>query len=153
MSDGPTYAWLVLPPPISTNALYVPTKTGGITKSKDYRKWGHHADEYMMTQRPLPIFVDPVAITIFAGEEWARVKDSDNVPKAAIDVLTKEKVIKDDNKKRVRRSASVWVPGLEGLAIHVTTDVQDVSAERIMALLSQKQREMVTPRKKLRVVG
>lgn len=118
--DRPAY--IVLPPPISTNALFRNVEKVGRVKSTPYKDWLAVAAQYLRAQPRLPKFLAPVAITLFTGEVGIGNMDSDNVSKAYIDALKRAGVIKDDSRKYVRSSRAVWVRGMRSCVVEIRPD-------------------------------
>ena len=117
MLDRPAY--LVMPPPISTNHLFRNVEKVGRVATSEYKTWQRDAASRLQAQRPLPEFLHPVSITVFVGEKAVGDMDSDNTNKAYLDALVKAKVIKDDNRRWVRSIRAVWTPGLRGAVIEI----------------------------------
>jgi Holliday junction resolvase RusA-like endonuclease len=131
MQPEPAIAYIALPPPISTNALFANASGRGRVKTKEYRVWCGEAAKWFLAQRPLPRFTDPVNISLYVGEVDVGDMDSDNTPKAYLDALVSAKIIKDDSRKYVRSSSAVWTPGLRGCLAKITHSLPPPSAEQI----------------------
>lgn len=117
MLDRPAY--LVMPPPISTNHLFRNVEKVGRVATSEYKAWQKDAAARLQAQRPLPEFIKPVSITIFVGEKAVGDMDSDNTAKAYLDALVKAKVIPDDKRRWVRSMRAVWTPGLRGAVVEI----------------------------------
>ena len=60
--DAPAY--VILPPPISTNGLFANVAGRGRVVTKEYKTWKAAAANTLLTQKPLPAFVGPVTVTL-----------------------------------------------------------------------------------------
>lgn len=110
-------ARLVLPSPISTNALFRNVRGVGRAQTKEYTKWKSLAKTILTTQHPLPRFTTPVELTFYVGEQGMGQMDTDNTLKAATDALVEAEIIPDDKRKWVRRTAAEWVPEMAGCVV------------------------------------
>lgn len=117
MLDRPAY--LVMPPPISTNNLFRNVEKVGRVATSQYKVWLRDAADRLQAQRPLPEFIRPVSVTVFVGEKGVGEMDSDNTAKAYLDALVKAKVIKDDSRKWVRSIRVMWTPGIRGAVVEI----------------------------------
>lgn len=118
-------ACLLLPPPISTNDLFINRKMGegrGRIKSPEYKAWKTHAAQVLLAQHR-PSFTIPVFVSLMVGEVGVGSMDSDNCLKAALDMLKEARIIVDDNRKWVRSSRATWVPGFRGIVAIVAPAV------------------------------
>jgi Holliday junction resolvase RusA-like endonuclease len=129
--DAPAY--IILPPPISTNNLFANVPGRGRIVTKDYLAWKRHAAQTIFAQRPLLRIVGPVAVTFFVGEVGIGQMDSDNTAKAYLDALVKAQVIRDDKRSVVRQSRAVWVPGLRGCVAEIRQAQTPPSVSQILA--------------------
>lgn len=117
MLDRPAY--LVMPPPISTNHLFRNVEKVGRVATADYKAWQRDAASRLQAQRPLPEFLKPVSITVFVGEKGVGDMDSDNTAKAYLDALVTARVIPDDKRRWVRSMRVMWTPGLRGAVVEI----------------------------------
>lgn len=116
-----------LPAPISVNNLFhnVPKYPGTKNKmhgrhpSKRYLDWKKAAGQMLMAQGRRPALAGPVALCFTLGEGGCSPSiDTDNTAKAYIDLLVKQGVLPDDNRRVVRHLAITWAPG-ERFTVHV----------------------------------
>jgi Holliday junction resolvase RusA-like endonuclease len=128
--DRPAY--IVLPPPISTNALFRNVEKVGRVKSTPYKEWLAVVDQYLRAQPHLPRFLQPVGITLYTGEKDVGNMDSDNVAKAYIDTLKRAGIIKDDSRKYVRSSRAIWVQGMRSCVVEIKPDPPAPSLQAIL---------------------
>lgn len=136
-------AYIVMPGPISTNNLHRNIAGAGRVTTGNYRSWQKAAGECLAAQAPLPRFGLPVEVTFFVGEKGVGMMDGDNVAKAYLDALVKAKVIQDDNRKWVRSSRPVWVPGLAGCVIEIRPARPAPTPTEIMARVPLGLRELL----------
>lgn len=126
-------AMLVLPDPISVNALFRNVPKVGRVITGEYKAWRKLTGQYLMAQRPLPSFTCQVRMTFYVGEKNTGQMDTDNVLKAYTDALVKARVIHDDSRKWVRRTAAVWVPKMAGCVVRIETAGMDLLADNLAA--------------------
>jgi Holliday junction resolvase RusA-like endonuclease len=138
MLDLDPPALLVLPGPISTNALFSNVPGRGRVMSKEYKAWKRLAEQTLAAQRPLPRFALPVCVTFYVGERHVGQMDSDNTLKAYMDAIKTAGVIHDDSRKWVRRTAAVWVPAMGGCVCRIKVADMDVSGETLRRLVRPK---------------
>ena len=112
-------AFIIQPPPISTNALFRNVEKVGRVKTTAYKAWCAASDEMLTVQHPLPRFTGPVDVSFFIGEVGVGRMDSDNTAKAYLDALVRARIIRDDSRKHVRSSRAVWVPGMRACVIEI----------------------------------
>lgn len=113
-----------LPFPPSVNALYATNKKAargknrgrGRYRTKEYEAWLDQAGWELNAQRP-PFFEPRCEIRIDLDE--SRNGDSNNYEKAVLDLLVKHHVIKDDQKKYVKRTSAGWEP-VTGCRVTIT---------------------------------
>ena len=89
-----------LPFPPTTNNLFNNKRSGGRTKSQNYRAWLSAAGGKIMAQRvawPLKCISGPVDVVITLGKPDNRKRDAANYEKAVTDLLVKMGVIDDDS--------------------------------------------------------
>lgn len=86
---------IVLPTPISTNALFANKATGGRTKSKAYREWLAEAGWRLQQQSPGCV-VGPFEVEIHLPRARRHI-DIDNGVKSLLDLLVKHRVTSDDS--------------------------------------------------------
>lgn len=115
----PRPAYLVVPKPPSTNHLFRNVEKVGRVMTNEYRQWLKVAGEYLLAQRPVPVFTEPVELTLYTGEKGVANMDASNTLKAVEDFLVKNRVIKDDSRKYVRSSRAVWVPFLRNAMVEI----------------------------------
>lgn len=142
MLDRPAY--LVMPPPISTNNLFRNVEKVGRVATADYKAWQRDAQSRLQAQRPLPQFVKPVSITVFVGEKGVSDMDSDNTAKAYLDALVKGRVIPDDNRKWVRSFRVMWAPGIRGAVVEVIPARDPPPAAEILARIKPNLHSLLT---------
>lgn len=135
MPTGDAPAYLILPPPISTNGLFRNVAGRGRVVTKEYERWKNEAEARLFAQRPLPRFEGPVAVTFFVGETGVGQMDSDNTAKAYLDALVAHRVIRDDKRKVVRSSRAVWVPEMRGCVAEILPARAPVAAEVLLSRL------------------
>ena len=134
---------LVLPAPISTNALYRNVKGVGRVQTTDYQAWKRLASQTLSAQHPLPRFALPVELTFYVGEVGVGQMDSDNTLKALTDALVKAKVIPDDKRKHVRRTAAEWVPDMAGCVVVIEPAQEPARAAEIVQAVRPGLRELL----------
>lgn len=139
--DAPAY--LILPPPISTNGLFANVAGRGRVVTADYKAWKRKAADSLMVQKPLPHFVGPVTITLFVGEVGVGDMDSDNTAKAYLDALVKAKIIRDDKRSVVRSSRAVWVPGIRGCLAEILPAKAPPSPQQLFEKVPRGLRELL----------
>lgn len=139
--DRPAY--IILPPPISTNSLFRNVEKVGRVKTGKYKAWITEAEQRLAAQRPLPQFACPVSLTIFIGEKGVGDMDSDNAAKACIDALVRSKVIHDDSKKYVRGQRTIWVPKLRGCVVEVRPAPAPPAIEEILSRIKSGLHELL----------
>lgn len=135
MLDLEPPALIVLPAPISTNALFRNVPGRGRVMSKEYKLWKRLAEDTLRAQVPLPRFALPVSVTFYVGERGIGQMDSDNTAKAYLDALVRAGVIHDDSRKWVRRTSAVWVPSMGGCVAKIRVAEIDVDALAIRRLI------------------
>lgn len=140
---GPIRALIALPSPISTNHLYSNVPGVGRVATKRYRAWKKVAKHYLVCQRPLPVFKHPVSIRVMVGELTVGEMDSDNTLKAYLDILKWAEVIKDDNRKWVRKAQAAWVPEMTGAVAVIDVVQNEISAARVIEQLPRNGRELL----------
>ncbi|MEM7191297.1 MAG: RusA family crossover junction endodeoxyribonuclease [Pseudomonadota bacterium] len=122
--NAPTrIATIILPKPISVNAMYRNrSKAGkrGRQITERYRTWFQSACSIAKgledgKATPLPSFSGPVSISLYVPEPNTKL-DLDNTAKAYLDLFVKLGVIPDDNRQVVRRLSLQWVTGDRGYA-------------------------------------
>lgn len=111
----PVAIWLPFPP--SLNRLWR-TVNGRPILSKPYRAWKLQAGLHLNTQFKRPI-AGRFSLSIVADRPDNRRRDIDNIPKAALDILTAHRVIEDDHlaasiavrwsDKPPARDAKIWL--------------------------------------------
>ena len=141
MLDRPAY--LVMPPPISTNHLFRNVEKVGRVATSAYKAWQRDAASRLQAQRPTPSFVCPVSISIFVGEKGVGDMDSDNTAKAYLDALVKAKVIPDDSRKWVRSNRVMWTPGLRGAVVEIIPARDPPPAAEILARIKPNLHELL----------
>lgn len=139
-----SYARLVLPRPMSTNALFRNVEGRGRVETSEYRSWQKDCRDWLRAQMPLPRFLQPVQVTLFLGEVGVGNMDADNGAKAPIDLLVSLGVIKNDSRRWVRLAQQVWVPDLRGLVIDVRTAAPQTTAQALISSLSRVQQELMS---------
>jgi len=139
--DPPAY--LVLPDPISTNNLFGNLPGRGRVVTRDYKAWRKVVAQILSAQRPLPQFALPVEMTFYVGEKRIGQMDTDNVFKAFTDALVKHGVIHDDSRKWVRRTSSVWVPGMAGCVVKIKVAAMEISAETVRGSVHENLRGLL----------
>lgn len=97
-----------LPRPPSTNNLFLNLKSGGRTKSKQYREWVTEASGDILLQGRKSI-KGQVVIAIAVNKPDNRRRDISNFIKATEDLLVDMGVIEDDS--LVQRISIQWVSG------------------------------------------
>lgn len=142
MLDRPAY--LVMPPPISTNHLFRNVEKVGRVATSHYKAWQRDARDRLQAQRPLPEFIKPVSITIFVGEKAVGDMDSDNTAKAYLDAIVKAKIIKDDNRKWVRSIRVMWTPGIRGAVVEIIPAREPPPAAEILARIKSNLHTLLT---------
>lgn len=142
MLDRPAY--LVMPPPISTNHLFRNVEKVGRVATAGYKAWQRDAQSRLQAQRPLPQFAKPVSITVFVGEKGVGDMDSDNTAKAMLDALVKAKVIPDDNRRWVRSIRVMWTPGLRGAVVEIIPARDPPPAADILARIKPNLHSLLT---------
>lgn len=100
-------ARLVLPFPISVNALYRVYR-GRPVLSPRYREWRKVAGWELKQQRPEKI-TGPVRIRIALVAPDRRKRDADNLAKAVLDLLVTHEVIEADDSRIVIYAHPEWV--------------------------------------------
>ncbi len=89
-----------VPPPPSTNHLFLTTKTRKRVKTPEYRSWLEQAIPVLaLLKQPEKL---PCKIDLFLIGNWNEQRDGDNVVKAVLDALVAAQVIPDDSLKYVR---------------------------------------------------
>jgi Holliday junction resolvase RusA-like endonuclease len=139
--DAPAY--LVLPDPISTNNLFNNLAGRGRVITRDYKEWKKLAARYLAAQRPLPQFALPVELMFYVGEKRIGQMDSDNTLKAYTDCLKQHGVIHDDNRKWVRRTGAVWVPGMYSCVVKIKVAGMDLSPETVTGAVHENLRGLL----------
>lgn len=134
---------IVLPTPISVNALFRNVPNVGRVITKDYKSWRKLAMQYLAAQRPLPQFCGSVRMTYYVGEKGVGMMDTDNVLKAYTDALVKAKVITDDSRKWIRRTAAVWVPEMSGCVVRIETAGLDLLASSLRDSVKPSMRDFL----------
>ena len=132
--DPATY--LVLPPPISTNALFRNVSGRGRVVTKAYRAWRKRARDLLKVQR-LHRYVRPVEITLYVGEAGVGRMDADNTLKAPIDALVEAEVLPDDTRRCVRSVASVWVSNMTACIVLIEPSICPIAAREIVDRVPQ----------------
>lgn len=140
---SPDRAHLVLPPPISTNALFANVPGKGRVTTKAYSAWKKLAVETLGAQEPLPAFSCPVNVTFFVGEVGVAQMDADNTAKAFMDALVTAGVLRDDKRKAVRSSCVTWVPGLRGCVAEIIPDKAPPAIETLLGLIPRGLRNLL----------
>ena len=131
-------ALLVLPGPISTNALFSNVPGRGRVMSREYKAWKKVAEQTLAAQRPLPRFALPVSVTFYVGERHVGQMDSDNTLKAYIDAIKTAGVIHDDSRRWVRRTAAIWVPAMGGCVARIRVAEMDINAAALRDLIAPR---------------
>lgn len=139
--DAPAY--IILPPPISTNGLFANVAGRGRVVTKEYKNWKRLAVDTITAQKPLPSFVGPVTISLFVGEIGVGDMDSDNTAKAYLDALVKAKIIRDDKRSVVRSSRAVWVPGIRGCLAEILPAKVPPSPDKLLAMVPSGLRNLL----------
>lgn len=137
---------LVLPPPISVNALYMNRKKGagrGRIKTPEYRQWLETAGSYLAVQGPLPEFVGPVMVAYYVGEKGIGNMDFGNTEKAITDLLVSRGVIRDDNRTRLHGGSIFWVPGMSGVIAVIEPSTYRPNAKALKASITLRQRDLI----------
>tara|TARA_R110002051_G_scaffold325869_1_gene432648 strand:+ start:4367 stop:4807 length:441 start_codon:yes stop_codon:yes gene_type:complete len=145
MQNDPS-AYLALPPPISTNALFNNRSYGkgrGRIITPEYRLWKSNAAQYLSVQVPLPVFMGRVEIVLYVGEKGAANLDIDNTSKAAIDALVTAKIIPNDSRKWLRSAAPEWVRGFTGIIAQITPVSGNVDRSDLVNWLPKAARGLV----------
>ena len=144
MLDLDPTAYIALPPPISTNNLFINVPGRGRVMSKNYKVWKRLVAQVLAAQNPLPRFALPVEITFYVGERGIGPMDSDNTAKAYLDALKVAGVIHDDSRKWVRRSGAVWVPAMGGCVAKIKVARAELHAPTIMGCIKPGFRGLLT---------
>src|SRR5262245_4004854 len=100
-----------LPFPISVNEIRGWRKY----PSTDYEEWQWRAKAALVSQRPRRI-MGPVTITLTYADRGR--SDIDNLAKGVLDILVREHIIEDDNRRVLRRLDAVW-GYVEGVRIEI----------------------------------
>ena len=103
-----------LPP--STNRLFFNEPGKGRTKTSRYRKWRTDAGWELKLQKVRPIS-GPVSIHVNLPDLPGRLPDLDNTAKAIVDVLVKQRVIEEDDRRIVRSLSLNWSRNLKAVLI------------------------------------
>ena len=103
--NKPEHARLMLPFPGSINSLWRCVGGRNIL-SKPGREYQALAQQYLMTQKPLPRFDSPVSVEIALCPPSLRRMDIDNRIKPVLDALQRAEVLADDS--LVHRLVVTW---------------------------------------------
>lgn len=113
--------------PPSVNAMYRNVPGRGRVKTQDYKNWLKFSEPELMIQRPRR-FVRRVDILIrIPSSQVRRNSDGDNRVKAIMDLLVRQRVIIDDSRDFVRRSAVEWADDIEQTEIIITAVEQEAA--------------------------
>jgi Holliday junction resolvase RusA-like endonuclease len=110
---------IILPWPISTNAIWRAISMGGRPRnilSKKYREWKIKADAAILEQNPERIS-GPVSIAIELCPPNKRAFDLDNKAKCLLDILVLHQIIESDSINCVRYLTIGLADGFEGARI------------------------------------
>ena len=108
---------LVLPYPISTNALFKNVRGKGRVKSDAYRAWLLEAGYTLNRQKFEPV-AGPVRLSVLIQDKGNL--DCDNALKAPIDLLVDRGIIEDDRRPYVRSIFVAWSDDVKGMQVTIS---------------------------------
>lgn len=109
--------FLLLPYPVSTNALYLNVKGQGRAKTKRYKDWIDEA-YLMLLKQDLQFFSRRVDLIIHVG--GGRIDaDISNMIKGVEDMLVRQKIIIDDSRDYVRSVKAIWDRSVVGCMVEI----------------------------------
>ncbi len=103
---------LILPYPVSVNALYAPRKGRGVRKSEEYRSYERHCAVVLKDPQIRRISCK-YEVTYTVSRPDNRARDIDNLWKAVSDILQINGVIKDDS--NCVKYTGQWLPATGGI--------------------------------------
>lgn len=139
MTPAPTY--LALPPPISTNNLFL-NMARGRRVSPEYAAWKRSADEYLRLQSA-PRFMQRASVALFVGTGGVGQMDADNTAKAYLDALVRAGAIANDNRKHIASVNIAWVDGMRGCIAEIAAARHNPSLRGFYAALNAEGRQLV----------